>query len=182
MSPASDARDRGRRGEVPDEAILGDVSAASERRPHDAPLVRDAVMEDVPRLVQIARAAAMASGLELELRVAWAERMDAAAISPWVAQDAVRVVGAPDGFACRVGDLLHLLYVDPAWQGHGLGARLLRDAERGARNSGLASLRLATAQNAVGFYERRGWMRTGREVIDLGDVRVPRTWMVKPLR
>ena len=157
------------------------MSAASERRPHDAPPVRDAVMEDVARLVQIARAAAMASGLELELRVAWAERIDEEAIAPWVAQDAVRVVGAPDGFACRVGDLLHLLYVDPAWQRHGLGARLLRDAERSARNSGLAALRLVTAENAVGFYERRGWTRTGTEVADLDGARVPRTWMAKIL-
>lgn len=56
--------------------------------------------------------------------------------------------------------------VAPAWQGRGLGRRLLAHAEALARNAGLAELRLLT--NAaftanIALYERLGYAVTSRE-------------------
>lgn len=54
------------------------------------------------------------------------------------------------------------LYIDPAFAGRGLGARLLRRLELVARALGLRELRLAATLNAIRFYERCGWTRDPR--------------------
>ena len=47
--------------------------------------------------------------------------------------------------------------VDPAWQGSGIGGRLLRHSEELFRDSPI-TLRWCNARtSAVGFYERQGW-------------------------
>lgn len=54
---------------------------------------------------------------------------------------------------------IRAVYVDPGAAGGGLGVRLLQRAERVARALGVRELRLAATLNAVGFYERCGWIR-----------------------
>jgi GNAT superfamily N-acetyltransferase len=83
--------------------------------------------------------------------------------------------GAVVGYASVDGDQLRSLYVDPAAQGAGVGARLHDDALERVRAGGhaLAWLWVFTA-NAQGrsFYERRGWRAVGephREPHWVGD-------------
>jgi len=56
------------------------------------------------------------------------------------------------------------LAVDPAWQGRGIAAELIRDAEEGARDSGALYMRLEVAGNnvpAIGLYQKLGYQQFG---------------------
>ena len=58
------------------------------------------------------------------------------------------------------------LFVRPAWQGRGVGQRLMRSALNEAHTRGYARLRLWTPRGAARarrFYEREGWELTGNE-------------------
>lgn len=77
-----------------------------------------------------------------------------------VAEAAGHVVGTG---ALEDGELL-TFFVHPAWQGRGVGSRLLAALEHEARASGLASLRVNASVTGAGFYERHGYRRTGAMV------------------
>jgi len=67
------------------------------------------------------------------------------------------------------------LYVTPSRQGRGIGARLLREAEREARVEGFDAIWLAVmAQNVktVAWYERLGFRFDQREIFTMGSTRV----------
>jgi len=51
---------------------------------------------------------------------------------------------------------LDLLFVEPAWQGVGVGRSLLRWALEGATNAGVRSLGILSDPGAKPFYERQG--------------------------
>lgn len=81
-------------------------------------------------------------------------------------------VEAPDQSGSALIDNLHAL---PAFRGCGVGSVLLDAAAawaraRGARQMHLSVLEANTA--AIGFYESRGWTRSGREDDTLGGVDV----------
>lgn len=62
-------------------------------------------------------------------------------------------------------DEVKRMWVDPAWRGAGLGARLLRHLEDVARGRGRGVVRLdthASLTEAVAMYERAGYRRIGR--------------------
>lgn len=64
--------------------------------------------------------------------------------------------GAAVGFiACR-GNHIELLYVEPAWQGQGIGHNLFRAAQRAITNAGFANVSLGAVKQAVPFYEAMG--------------------------
>lgn len=65
------------------------------------------------------------------------------------------------------------LYVDPAFVGLGLGARLLLRVEQVARALGLREIRLAATLNAVHFYERCGWSRDARAPVRADSLCLP---------
>lgn len=145
-----------------------------------ADVIRDATPDDVPELVRIARSAAMeARGFSPAQRLDWASRMDSQFFEQIMAVATIRV--APGGYACRIADEVRLAYVDPAKQHNGTGRQLMADLERSARAGGLARLHLVTADNAVGFYERLGYVRTGTESATLGGEPVARIRMEKRL-
>jgi len=60
-----------------------------------------------------------------------------------------------------VGEIKRL-WVDPVWRRHGLGRRLMDEAESTARGLGFSSLHLATGDHqpeAVALYEGSAWVR-----------------------
>lgn len=53
------------------------------------------------------------------------------------------------------------LYVAPACSGRGVGSALLARAETAIQGSGYAIAHLEASQNALAFYLRRGYLRSG---------------------
>jgi GNAT superfamily N-acetyltransferase len=77
--------------------------------------------------------------------------------------------------AWRNGDYLAQLYVDPAWQGRGIGTALL---DRMVNEVTQARIKLRASLNAVSFYERYGFVQTG-EVAEANNIRfVPMEYQV----
>lgn len=62
-----------------------------------------------------------------------------------------------DGIAHR----LRGMAVDPAWQGRGVGTRVLRRIEDELRRRGADAMWCKARVPAVGFYERQGWRCVG---------------------
>ena len=58
------------------------------------------------------------------------------------------------------------MYVEPAWRGQGIGARLMQMVMQEARASGLQMLLLWPAKTAVRFYQRLGF-RQESEAMEL---------------
>ncbi len=140
--------------------------------------MRKATKADIEELARIATAAAKDPHFTRAQQDAWGKVM---AGMPWstLVEQGIWVV--PGGFACRLGDLVHLCYVDPEVQGTGIGRRLMAHLEKEARTSGLARLRLHTASNARGFYERLGYRVVGEESVTLGGAAFQRWCMEKDL-
>ena len=86
----------------------------------------------------------------------------------FVAVEDGRVVGT-----CRVlmrdGEArLGRMAVEPHARGRGLGARLLEEAERAAREAGAARVRLHAQAAAVTLYARGGYARIGEPFVEEG--------------
>lgn len=63
-------------------------------------------------------------------------------------------------------------------QGRGVGAALVRNAERIARDAGVEKMRMHARATAIGFYERCGYTKVSGEFVDLG---IPHVRMEKRL-
>ena len=63
----------------------------------------------------------------------------------------------PVGFCGYLGDEIRGMYVDPAWQGQGVGAALMTTAETEIAASGAERYRVLAARSAYGFYQRLGY-------------------------
>lgn len=154
------------------------------------PSFRPATTDDVGAvvaLVQVAYRAPAASGWTSEAELIGGQRVDAGMLADTLARDDTVVVLAHDGdrlLACceltrpTPAGAAHLgmFAVDPAAQGGGLGGTVLDEAERIARDEwGARTLELeviAQRVELIGWYERRGYRRTGRvEPFPYGDER-----------
>jgi N-acetylglutamate synthase-like GNAT family acetyltransferase len=77
----------------------------------------------------------------------------------FVAEDAGEVVGF--GTLNVESGEVEAVYVNPPAARRGVGSRLLQTLEESARRSGLTRLHLSASLNAVGFYERAGYVSGG---------------------
>jgi GNAT superfamily N-acetyltransferase len=80
----------------------------------------------------------------------------------WVAEEEGQVAGVVGIAAGEV----KVLYIDPPFQGHGLGSALLIEAECALRDAGHTTALVWTFRDNLrgrGFYERHGWAVDGAE-------------------
>ncbi|RME29380.1 MAG: GNAT family N-acetyltransferase [Deltaproteobacteria bacterium] len=66
----------------------------------------------------------------------------------------------------------------PGFRGRGVGQALMSAMEADARRKGLVRIKLASQQDAIGFYERLGYRVFGEPFMDAG---IPHRWMDKRL-
>lgn len=87
----------------------------------------------------------------------------------WLAECEGEIVAF--AIADRATQSIFALFVLPDWEGRGLGSRLLDLALRWLRENGAGVVWLTTGPDtkAAGFYERHGWVATGRG--EHGDTR-----------
>jgi len=71
------------------------------------------------------------------------------------------------GTVSFAGNRVYALYVLPAYQGQGIGARLIEHIEKRAMDGGLEELWLSSSLTARGFYEKCGYQMQNFE--DWGD-------------
>jgi len=75
---------------------------------------------------------------------------------------------------------LTLVFVRPDWFGQGIGRRLVTLVETHALASGVAALAVRSSLNAVGFYERLGYVVDRPMPTELGTITIGSTLMRKP--
>jgi putative acetyltransferase len=73
----------------------------------------------------------------------------------------VAVEGAAIGWVEVDRDRVAALYVSPSCCRRGVGSALLARAESSIRSYGIAQAHLEASQNALDFYLRRGYVRSG---------------------
>jgi ribosomal protein S18 acetylase RimI-like enzyme len=150
---------------------------------------RPATAADVPALVALVNSAyrgdSSRAGWTTEADLLDGQRTDAQAITEEIARpDSVILVHVEDDapVACvhleRTGEdcYLGMLTVNPTMQGSGLGRQLLTAAERWAaenwRSRSMHMLVITQRADLIGWYERRGYRRTGeRRPFPYGDER-----------
>jgi GNAT superfamily N-acetyltransferase len=124
---------------------------------------------DAGRIRELTEASKAHWGYEREMVREWADGLDLTPGSPrwpelYVADAEGEVVGwvglLPAGALCVLDDL----WVDPAWIGRGVGARLFRFAMARARELGAQRMEWGSDPNAVGFYERMGAHQLGEQM------------------
>ncbi len=128
--------------------------------------IRRATPADLPRALEIWRAAVDATHgfLTPQDRAAidaMVEHEHLPQVDLWVASDAS---GTVQGFLGMGADEIDSLFVDPAVHKRGYGSALVAHALR--RVPGAKVDASEQAPQAVAFYERRGFVRTGRSATD----------------
>jgi len=96
------------------------------------------------------------------------EDFDAATLNEqvWVAE----IDGHRVGFASvwESDNFLHNLFVDPDWQGHGVGTALLKQVQSTFTSTGALKCLIQNA-TALHFYHQHGWHTEARGVSPDGD-------------
>ena len=77
--------------------------------------------------------------------------------------------GRTVGTGSIVGAEITGVFVDPAFQGRGIGGRIMDELEREARAHGCDSIRLSVSLPSRRFYERRGYSVVEECSIDVGE-------------
>ena len=145
--------------------------------PTDAPLcaaIFRAAIEDLTR-----------DDYDDDQREAWASRSDDGAAFAARLADALTLValveGGPVGFASLKGDVVDMLFVDPAVAGRGVGATLLDALVKLAGARGVAKLTSDVSDTARPTFERLGFIADRRNMVRLDEVWLANTTMTKTL-
>ncbi|WP_454796463.1 acetyltransferase [Novosphingobium lindaniclasticum] len=128
-------------------------------------MIRPGTSDDAPRAFAIWRAAVEAThgflSAQHKSEIAVQVEQMLPAVPLWIAEDAG---GTAQGFMVFAGGSIEALFVDPAVHGRGFGSALVAHAlmlEPQARVDANEQ-----ADNALPFYESRGFQRTGRSERD----------------
>jgi GNAT superfamily N-acetyltransferase len=109
------------------------------------------------------------SGLEPNARQAWADRRAADFYTDRVRAGDVLIAslsGHDVGWGSSEGDQVTAMYVRSSFGRRGVGRALIRALEGAIAMRGHAYARLESSPNAVGFYEKLGYARTGPLLAD----------------
>jgi putative acetyltransferase len=128
--------------------------------------IRRAQATDEQALARIRRSAILTlavPAMSVEQADAWATRTAADRIAQAIRDHVVWVAveGAAIGWVEIDRDRVAALYVAPSCSGRGVGSALLARAETSILRSGYTTARLESSQNALDFYLRRGYIRSG---------------------
>ena len=85
------------------------------------------------------------------------------------------------GTASIDGARVRNVFVEPSFQGKGIGRMLMKEIEAHALSHGQAHLFLFAALSAIRFYEKLGFVTKGRVQHDLGEVSIEECRMEKTL-
>ena len=145
--------------------------------PTDAPLcaaIFRAAIEDLTR-----------DDYDEDQREAWASRSDDGAAFAARLAEALTLValveGGPVGFASLKGDVVDMLFVDPAVSGRGVGATLLDALVKLAGARGVTKLTSEVSDTARPTFERQGFVADRRNMVRLDEVWLANTTMTKTL-
>ena len=146
--------------------------------PVDAPLLAAIFQESIEVLAE--------DDYSPDQRAAWAGAADdVAKFAKRLAGGLTIVVladGGPVGFASLAGaDKLDLLYVHPDYAGQGLGGMLADALEKLAGARGAVQMTSDVSDNAVPFFEKRGYVAQMRSTLTVGDEWLASTTMRKAL-
>ena len=146
--------------------------------PSDAPLLALIFQESIEVLAE--------DDYDPDQRAAWASIADdGPAFAKRLAGGLTIVAladGSPVGFASLAGaDKLDLLYVHPDYAGNGLGAMLADALEKLAGARGATQLTSDASDNAVPFFQKRGYVPQSRNSLMIGDEWLANTTMRKAL-
>ena len=124
-------------------------------------MVRPGRPDEGERLKELAIAAKCHWGYERDRVRAWADQGDfspqrLAQLTVFVAEANGRAVGWSSLIPRGDVGWLEDLWVEPAWMGRGVGARLFRATAAEARSVGATVLEWEAEPNAIGFYEKMG--------------------------
>jgi putative acetyltransferase len=133
--------------------------------------IRRAEATDEQALACIRRSAILTlavPAMSIEQAKHWAARVAADRIARALRDHAVWVAveAAAIGWVEVDQDRVAALYVSPPCASRGVGSALLAQAEAAIQSSGYATARLNSSQNALDFYLRRGYLRSGPQDAD----------------
>ena len=151
--------------------------------------LRPFLLSDTPLLAEIFRAsiAELTSDDYTEAQqAAWmASAGDEAAFGKRLTGELTLVAtieGAAVGFAALTGgNVIDMLYVDPAVAGRGIGAQLCDAIERLAAARGATTLIADASDTALGFFTRRGFLPQRRNSVPRDDEGLANTTVQKTL-
>ena len=126
---------------------------------------RKGTLEDLELIHEIRRAAILGISSKEFSRTecrTWAERRSPEYFAPRAETGAVVIVENESGEAiawgASVGNRVEGIYVRPECGRRGVGRQLMSELEEQIRERGNSSTRLAASLNAVGFYEKLGYV------------------------
>jgi len=137
-------------------------------------LLRDATMEDLPRLREVFRESSLSNEGDRAALIDHPAALVFSATS--LSGGRVRVATVePDlivGFATTVTEhgFLELvdLFTDPVWMRRGVATRLIKDVVEFATSIGAARVSVIGNPHALGFYQRVGFVAEGHVATDFG--------------